>query len=265
VIAQVARFAFQKPGHELRYHIGKTFWTLNGLLSKNVWTHNGYRRIYLYHVRKTAGTSIAFAFMRLTGRDPHFIEKRLARFAFAQSNGYRYVISSRLIRQGRYFFAYHHLPAYVVEPPCGETFKFTVLRDPVDRVISLYRYLAAPSADSSFSLTAPIEQRRWASEGFDRFLDRLPSYHLSNQLYMFSKSGSVDEAVDQLGKLDMVLRTERLDRDLDRLESALNLDLSLSRERPSIFPFVPTEAQRGRLEDLLKLEFEMLRQVDLLS
>ena len=31
------------------------------------WQHDSYERIYLYHVRKTGGTSIAFALMRLPG------------------------------------------------------------------------------------------------------------------------------------------------------------------------------------------------------
>lgn len=254
-----------KQLHEVRYHLGKTYWTLSGLLAKEAWACDGYQRIYLYHVRKTAGTSIVFAFMRLAGPNPYLIDRKLARFAFAQSDGYRYVVSPRLIRQGRYFFAYNHLPAYAVEPPEGGTFKFTILRDPIDRVISLYRYLSAPSADACFSLKAPTEECRWASEGFDRFLDQLPSYHLSNQLHMFSRSGSVDEAVDRLGRLDMVLRTERLDRDFDRLQSVLNLRLSLSRERPSLAPFVPTDAQRSRLRHLLTLEFEMLRQIEVPS
>ena len=102
----------------------------------------------------------------------------------------------------------------LLSPPEVGTFRFTVLRDPIDRVVSLYRYLACPDADSSFSLTARIEERRWAIEGFDRFLDQIPPYHLTNQLHMFSRSSSVNEAVDYLNKLDMVLRTERLNHDL---------------------------------------------------
>jgi hypothetical protein len=247
----------------LRRRAGNCLWALSALLPHTEWRSDEYRRIYLYHVRKTAGTSIAFAFMRLADADPYLIDNRLSRFAFAQINGYRYVAhNAELIHQGNYFFAFSHFPAYVVDPPEVDTFKFTILRDPIDRVVSLYRYLACPDADSPFSLGAPIEERRWAIEGFDRFLDQIPPHHLTNQLHMFSRSLSVNEAVDYLNKLDMVLHTERLNRDLTRLQEALNLHFMLRRERPSLLPFTPTNAQRDRLNDLLTPEFEMLRQID---
>jgi Sulfotransferase family len=254
---------YQPSRRTLRRRVGNQLWDLSALLPHTEWRRDEYRRVYLYHVRKTAGTSVAFAFMRLAGADPYLIEKRLSRFAFAQANGCRYVAhNEELIHEGNYFFAFSHVPAYVVEPPNVGTFRFTVLRDPIDRVVSLYRYLACPDADSSFSLTARMQERRWAMEGFDRFLDQLPPYHLTNQLHMFSRSASVNEAVDYLSKLDTVLHTERLDRDLSRLQKDLNLQFSLGRERPSLLPFVPTPAQRDRLNDLLRPEFEMLRQID---
>jgi Sulfotransferase family len=253
----------QGSRERLRRRAANRLWTISALLPHNRWRHDEYCRVYLYHVRKTAGTSIAFAFMRLAGSDPHRIEHKLSRFAFAQSNGYRYVANNAaLISGGSYFFAYSHEPAYQVNPPTVGTFKLTILRDPIDRVVSLYRYLARPEADLTFSLVAPLEERRWAMEGFDRFLDQIPRRHLANQLYMFSESLSVDEAVDHLNRLDMVLRTEQLDRGLRYLESILNLQLSVGRERSSRLSFTPTDTQRNRLYDLLKPEFEMLRQID---
>jgi len=263
MISLVTQVPFRTVSHKAGFHLGQTIGALTGPVARNAWSHGEYRRIYMYHIRKTAGTSVAFAFMRLSELDPHLIEERLARFSFAQGNGYRFVVGPRLIRQGNYFFAGNHSPCYLIGLPQTGTFRFTIVRDPVDRVISLFRYLAGPSADSALASKAPMEEIRWASDGFDRFLDRVPSFHLSNQLYMFSESGSVDEAVDRLGGLDMVLRTERLDCDLPRLESALNLSLSLSRERVSLFPFAPTSAQRDRLQELLAPEIEVLRQLRL--
>ena len=220
----------QNSNITLRNRVGCSLWALSALLPHVEWRRNDYRRIYLYHVRKTAGTSIAFALMRLARTDPHLVDRRLARFCFAQRRGYRYVANNAaLIRQGSYFFAFSHLPAYAIEPPEVGTFKFTVLRDPIDRVVSLYRYLASPEADASYSHKAPVEERRSATEGFDRFLDQIPRQHLTNQLHMFSKSSGVDEAVNCLNQLDLVLRTEHLDRDLGRLQEALDLRFSLTR------------------------------------
>ena len=255
----------RKAGHQAIFHMGQAIGALSAPAVRAAWSSGNYRRIYLYHVRKTGGTSIAFAFMTVSDSNPHLIERRLARFAFAQRNGYRYVVGPRLIRQGDYLFGGNHSPFYSVRPPEMGTFRFTVLRDPISRVVSLYRYLADPSADSSFTLKAPVKERQWVNDGFDQFLDRVPLLHLSNQLYMFSESGSVNEAVERLSTLDMVLRTERLAQDLHRLESALNLSLSLSRQRTSISPFTPTDAQRDRLRELLAPECEMLRQLSLPS
>lgn len=254
---------YQDSSISLRNRVGCWLWKLSALLPHIEWRHDHYRRIYLYHVRKTAGTSIAFAFMRLAYADPHFADRRLLRFYFAQSHGYRYVAdNAALIRQGSYFFAFSHLPAYIINPPQVGTFKFTVLRDPIERVISLYRYLASPEADSSYSHKATIEERRWAAQGFDRFLDQLPRQHLANQLHMFSKSSSVDEAVDCLSQMDLVLRTEHLNRDLNRLQESLGLRLSLTRERSSLLPFKPNDEQFNRLQDMLLPEFEIMRQIE---
>jgi hypothetical protein len=242
---------------------GNTLWTSSGLMPHFRLHCGSYERIYLYHVRKTAGTSVAFAFMRLSGVDPHLIERRISRYTFAQARGYRYVgYNITLIRQGGYFFSFCHEPDYAIEVPAN-TFRLTVLRDPISRVVSLYRYLATPWADSAFSLKAPHAERRWAMEGFDRFLDQAPLSHIANQLHMFSASGSVGEAVDRLSKLDMVLRTEQLDQDLRRLEEALHLQLPLTKERTSLLPFAPTSVQRERLQNLLADEYEMLRQIRL--
>lgn len=240
------------------------FWTASALVPHFKWRSGNYKRVYLYHVRKTGGTSVIFAFMRLSGADPHLIERGIARHTFAQANGYRYAAGDNiaLLRRGNYFFGFCHQPAYAIEIP-EDTFRFTVLRDPISRVVSLYRYLASPSSDSSFYLKAPPAERRWAMGGFDVFLDQVPRSHIANQLHMFSRSGSVGEAVDRLSRLDMVLRTEQLDLDLRRLAQALNLELSLTNERTSLLPFSPTSVQLERLQILLADEYEMFRQMSI--
>ena len=96
--------------------------------------------------------SILYAFYGLAG-DPYNIEEQLKYFRFAVRSGYRFVgMNPRLIRDGRYFFASSHLPKHqIVLPPSG-TFHFTALRDPVARVISLYRYLSNAGADSAYAV-----------------------------------------------------------------------------------------------------------------
>src|SRR5664280_1262648 len=160
--------------------------------SSNEFIAGDYDRIYFHHVRKTAGTSIVHAFYSLSGSDPRSIEQSLRWFAFTRRGGMGFVQNdAKLIRQGRYFFATSHLPNYIAHPPADGMFSFTALRDPVNRVVSLYRYLRSSHSDNGFVFGALDEERMWAKGSFGKFLDVLPRETLLNQLYMFSPSGSI--------------------------------------------------------------------------
>jgi Sulfotransferase family len=211
---------------------------------------NDYQRIYFHHVRKTAGTSIAYAFYGVAG-DPYTIEEQLKYFRFAARSGYRYVgLNPRLIAQGDYFFASSHLPNHEISlPRCG-TFSFTVLRDPMERVISLYRYLSNPKADRLYASAAFDHEHAWAADGFESFLERVPKNHLLNQLYMFSRTGSVEEAVNALEGLSCVIRTETLTDDILGLQSRLGIPIQVGVERKS-----------DHLVDLSRLEIDRLREM----
>ena len=115
-----------------------------------------------------------------------------------------------LIQEGRYFFAASHFPSYVARPPQHRTFEFTVLRDPVKRVVSLYRYLRSAESDNGFIFKAPANERAWADAGFHAFLERVPREDFLRQLYMFSPRGDISETVEVLGNLDLVMRTESI-------------------------------------------------------
>ncbi len=191
-----------------------------------------YQRIYFYHVRKTAGTSISMAFFALSGEDPHKVEHRLFLTSFVRSGGFRYVEhNAQLIRGGRYFYGVSHLPCYVARPPVQGTFTFTVLRDPVWRVVSLYRYLRSADADKGMAFGAPAAEREWARGTFSEFLDCAPREHLLRQLYTFSPTGSVDQTVDEIGKLSLVMHTESLNEGIASLERLTGLRLDVGHER----------------------------------
>ncbi len=68
---------------------------------------------------------------------------------FCTSSGpYRFAYQDPpLLRHGYFFFGYGHESVSSVGATPGKTFTITILRDSVDRVVSLYRYLADPRAD----------------------------------------------------------------------------------------------------------------------
>jgi hypothetical protein len=217
-------------------------------------------RFYFHHVRKTAGTSIAVAFFALSGSDPRTIERRLYRYAFTRMGGMRFVgPNARLIQGGRYFFAVSHFPSYVARPPTAGTFSFTVLRDPVQRVVSLYRYLRSEDSDEGFTFRAPPGEQSWARGTLADFLDQLPQAELLRQLYMFSPDGRVSETVDTLGGLQLVMYTEELKSGIDLLNQRTGLSLEVGRERVSTASLAIPQQHLDRAREMLDPEYEMLR------
>lgn len=220
-------------------------------------------RVYFHHVRKTAGTSIVVAFYALSGANPRDIERSLYRYAFIRTGGIRFVgLNAQLIQGGRYFFAVSHFPSYVARPPKDRTFAFTVLRDPLKRAVSLYRYLRSPDSDEGFTFRAPPVERSWAQGTFGDFLDLLPEEELLRQLYMFSPTGSVSETVATLGGLQLVMHTDSLDAGIELLEQRTGLSLKVGRERVSSASLEIPEAELARAREMLEPEYEMLGQLE---
>jgi hypothetical protein len=225
--------------------------------------NGAFDRLYFHHIRKTAGTSIVFAFFALSGVDPHKIERQLFRFAFARVGGVRYVeANAQLIQDGRYFFAVSHFPSYVSNPPTEGTFAFTVLRDPVKRIASLYRYLRSADSDKGFTFRAPARERSLASGSFGAFLDGLPKEDLLRQLYMFSPTGSVSETVDTLGRMQLVMHTESLADGVELLRQKTGVRLNVGRERATAASIEIPESELSQARLLLEPEYEMLRQLN---
>jgi hypothetical protein len=219
-------------------------------------------RIYFHHVRKTAGTSLVFAFFSLSGADPHSIERRLFWCSFARVGGVRFVEGNpALIQDGRYFFAASHFPNYVARPPRHRTFEFTVLRDPVKRIVSLYYYLRSAESDNGFIFKAPAYERTWADGSFREFLERVPREDLLRQLYMFSPSGEVSETVDVLGNLQLVMRTESIDAGVEALCEMTGLRLDVGHQRTTLVSEEIAPAELDEARERLEPEYEMLRQI----
>ena len=147
----------------------------------------GSRRIYCYHIRKTAGTSLTQSFMALGGEDPMEVWRRATRTRLPRtvSGPYAFAVTHRrLLAEGAYFYGRSHRSAVEQPLPLG-TFTVTMLRDPIARVHSLYDFLV--SGDDP-SLPVRVANRiRWrAEDGFDACMDWLPPEFVLDRLSMFS-------------------------------------------------------------------------------
>ncbi len=223
---------------------------------------DGSRRIYCYHVRKTAGTSLYLSFLALGGEDPVDVWRRMtaSRLPRTISGGYSFVANHRvLLAEGAYLYGRSHRPA-ARQPLPPKTFTVTILRDPVERVRSYFDYLVAGDVAGTPGRVAERE-RAAAEDGFDAFLDRIPARDLLNQLAMFSERFDVSEASDRIASCSSVLFTEQFPDGLAALGRRLQLPLALHRARVTGNRTSLTADQTERLRVRLEPEYELLRRL----
>lgn len=219
----------------------------------------GFQRVYLHHVRKTGGTSFSESFLALGGEDPLAVKRRMREgWGMARSGDLVFAAHARrALEGGRYFFGWSHIPAWDLDLPPG-TYRATILRDPDARVLSLYRYLSDPDSDEGQPFPALPEQREMAAGGFDRFLDLLPESELLAQVHMFSASLDPAEAVARMWECELIFGIAEMERALAEVSRLTGRPLQPRHARRSAPDFVPSEAQRERLEKMVAPEFEML-------
>lgn len=224
---------------------------------------DGSRRVYCYHVRKTAGTSLFLSFLSLGGEDPMAVWRRIAasRLQRTASAAYSFASNDRdVLAEGAYFFGRSH-HRFVDQPLPPGTFTVTILRDPVERVHSYYDYLVAGD-DPGLPGRVSRRQRLLAHGGFDRFLDQVPPTGLVTQLAMFSERLDLSEAADRIAGCSSVFFTEDFAAGLARLGRRLDLPLVPYRVRVTPGRTELTERQRERLRARLEPEYELLRRLE---
>jgi hypothetical protein len=220
----------------------------------------GFKRVYHYHVRKTGGTSLNRAFLGLGGEDPERVHWRMRGALHAtRSNGLVFVAhDAPLLARGDYTYGWHHAPAWSLTLP-PETFTVTVLRDPISRVLSLYRYLLDPDADEDQPFRAGKEEGLRAAQGFESFVRATPAKDLLNQLHMFSPRLDPDEAADGVRRCSAWFMTEDLDQGIDELNRRLEVDLEHRWDRRSRSDDGLRTEHADLLHSVLAPEYEFLR------
>lgn len=229
-----------------------------------------YERVYHFHVRKTAGTSLNAAFWALGGLDLRAVAGDQA----IEGNGLKFVRGNqRLIEEGDYFFANSHRPAHELRLPSA-TYTITILRDPAARLISYYRYLLWARnnrsarqeepfiddvlAESSF-LGRRLSLRR--RTGFRDFLERVPTERLLTQLQMFSARLDPSEAAENALACSATCFTETYPEDLRRVAAELDLDLVEKRERSFGEKVELNDEEQALLRERLAPEYAMIERV----
>jgi len=176
---------------------------IRSLISKKKLTKK-YRRFLFLHLRKTGGTSFNHGLSNFF----NYSEKNI--HDFLDINHGNYFIKDfkifaggniEIINKQQYHIATTHLPHHELLIDT-DTFTFTVLRDPIQRFISYYNMLKNMilNDDNHYCL---IEERDYYDKCIVNCALKMPIMHRSAQLYCFSKSLNVDEALNKLSKLTL--------------------------------------------------------------
>ena len=226
---------------------------------------DGFKRIYQYHIRKTAGTSIAQGFLGAEGGNgeglyDEFYRTPRGKVGWEIVDGRVFVFhNKRLIEGGDYYYGQSHLPAHELRLP-PDTFTLTCLRDPSKRIISHYRMLVHFRKHKLRPDVMPVEGK-WLGDSFGDFLQRIPKDHFFNQLYTFSKDCNIEEAFEKIIRLDHILTTEKFESRLDGLGRRLNLNLGIYHAK-SHYDDVSIDAKDLRhLREMLDAEYRLIERV----
>ncbi|WP_179315803.1 sulfotransferase family 2 domain-containing protein [Winogradskyella undariae] len=245
-----------------KFHRGLKLYISEHLVNHSKNLPDGIDRVYHYHIRKSAGTSVNSAFWALggynlksVGREPILIGKKCY---------VRY--SAKLINEGYYFYASSHFPTWELDLR-PNTFTFTILRDPYKRLVSLYKYykwVEQVEDDHLGFLMDPSyyvlkKQTELLNKSFSDFIDVLSDKYLYGNLYMFSEILDVKEALKNLSQINKVYFQDQLayaTKDLSIVLNLPKLQLPTSQRKFNNTNYTISLEEKEKAISLLKREYE---------
>jgi hypothetical protein len=218
-----------------------------------------YKRIYHYHIRKTGGTSLNYLFLSSGNKRGEDIYKKTCEPGnppVINNNKVFVGWNKHLIERGQYFYAFSHLASHELSLPDG-TFTITCLRDPVKRILSLYKMLLGYKINN-VSHPGMKTQGKWLGNSFSDFLSSIPKDDLLRQLYMFSRAYDISESFDNIINCSYFFFTEDFAHGIEELSSKLRIPLEAIHVRKSSFDFTLKPEDIDRLRNMLEPEYILL-------
>ena len=222
-----------------------------------------FNRIYHYHVPKSGGTTLNMTIYKSYG---YIFDKNNLHNNFSEQasnlvsrsikiNNKVFLDHNKfLINRGHFYYAWSHYPYHEIFPH-SDSFTVTTIRNPVNRVISLYKHSLNLTNDSTDKHQKELFLLK--SDNILDFVKKLPVYHRYGSLYFYSKKLDINEAFENLKTISEIV----LDFDFDSVKSTFferfNINLEFERENISEISYEPTKDEIIVLENLLEKEIEL--------
>ena len=230
------------------------------------------RKVVFLHIAKTAGTSIV-----------HFFRQRLPADAICSHGDFLGFARQRqefLQQLGQYQFISGHFGFDDVAPLLPQAYSFTFLRDPVDRVLSLYKFCMHEDMQRQFAVARAANEL--GLEGFlvsrlpevCEMLDNQQTWQLARNYWRQDRAALAHLSPDELFELasahlqqfSHVGLTETFDEDFSRILQDLEVrePVPLARQFKTPDPVNRTELSRQALQQLqlrLALDYRLIDEV----
>ncbi|MEP1471052.1 MAG: sulfotransferase family 2 domain-containing protein [Halieaceae bacterium] len=231
------------------------------------------RRVVFLHIAKTAGTSII-----------HFFQQRLSAEKICSHGDFLTFPERGDLFQAqlrRYQFVSGHFGYADVEPLLKESYSFTFLRDPVDRVLSLYKFCMHSDMQKQFAVARAA--RDLGLEGFlsstlpevSEMLDNQQTWQLSSRYWHKDRRAMsglgdhelLDMAISHLDDFDHVGLTDNFDKDFGKIlgDLEINEQVPKSRQFKTRDPVSSEQLSTAVLDSLrerLRLDYALLEHVE---
>lgn len=217
-------------------------------------SESGFERIYHLHIRKCAGTSLNLAIIKaIGGKQETYSELASARDNVLIVNDKPIVgWNVKRINAERFYYAFSHAPLHTLNLS-PTTFTFTVLRDPIERIVSHFRMLKDLIALGG-EHPALKKEEAWAFGDFRHFITNIPRIHLERQLYTFSSQFDVDEAIENISSINLVRDVSSVASISVYLEKEFGLETDYAPARRSKFTANLDEGELAGLRELIPNE-----------
>jgi len=222
-------------------------------------------KTHFYHIPKTAGRSIIVSFLRRIHTESHLTDKFMYKDLVNRSGKYKNdnmcMSGWNPKSYGQHFFTFGHHTYHAEHCKNARkhlTHSITSIRKPFDRLFSLYKeHLFERKNGRAISTTIKnVPDTMFDDMTFGNFVKRLPKKRLLEQLYYFSDSYNINEAIENVSKLTHVFFVDDILNDRDSYAGKTKTYLCISNAFRREIDYKISKKERSFINKLIKDEIK---------